>query len=166
MTPILVSANDIHAAAERIRPAVHRTPLLGPVVDLWLKPENRQRTGSFKARGALNAVARLTADHVLAQSSGNHGRAVAYAAARHGLRATIVLPDTAPTLKVDAVHSLGAHVVVVPPALRESTTAELAARTGAAIVGSADFDVIAGHGTVGAEIVADLPDVRTVLVPV
>ncbi|GAB3440712.1 threonine ammonia-lyase [Actinophytocola sediminis] len=163
--PSLVTSADIRAAAERIRPAVHRTPLVGGG-GFWLKPENRQRTGSFKARGALNAVARLTADHVLAQSSGNHGRAVAYAAARHGLRATVVLPDTAPALKVDAVHALGAHVVVVPPALRASTTEELAARTGAAVVGSTDFDVIAGHGTVGAEIVADLPDVRTVLVPV
>ncbi|MFI7673441.1 threonine/serine dehydratase [Actinophytocola sp. NPDC049390] len=165
MTPPLVGAADIRAAAERIRPAVHRTPLLGGD-GFWLKPEHRQRTGSFKARGAFNAVARLTADHVLAQSSGNHGRAVAYAAARHGLRATVVLPDTAPVLKVDAVHALGARVVVVPPALRESTTAELAARTGATVIGSADLDVIAGHGTVGAEIVADLPDVRTVLVPV
>lgn len=162
----LVTAADLREAAERIRQAVHRTPLLGPVGDLWIKPENRQRTGSFKVRGALNAVARLTASHVLAQSSGNHGRAVSYAAARHGLRATVVLPDTAPALKVDAVRALGAHILVVPPALREQTTAELAARTGATVVGSADFDVIAGHGTVGAEIVADLPDVRTVLVPV
>lgn len=165
MTPDHVTLADVRSAAERIRHAVHRTPLLGDGGFL-LKPENRQRTGSFKARGAFNAVARLTADHVLAQSSGNHGRAVAYAAARHGLRATVVLPDTAPTLKVDAVHALGAHVVVVPPALRESTTVELAARTGAVVVGSADFDVIAGHGTVGAEIVADLPEVGTILVPV
>ncbi|RSN55515.1 threonine dehydratase [Amycolatopsis sp. WAC 04182] len=162
----LVTPADLRSAAERIRRAVHRTPLLGPVGDLWLKPEHRQRTGSFKARGALNAVARLTASHVLAQSSGNHGRAVAYAAAQHGLRATVVLPATAPALKVEAVRTLGAHVVIVPPALRERTTAELAARTGATVVGSADFDVIAGHGTVGTEIVAELPEVRTVLVPV
>ncbi|RSM82724.1 threonine dehydratase [Amycolatopsis sp. WAC 01375] len=162
----LVTPADLHSAAKRIRHSVHRTPLLGPFGDLWLKPEHLQRTGSFKVRGALNAVARLTTSHVLAQSSGNHGRAVAYAAARHGLRATVVLPATAPALKVDAVRALGAHVVIVPPALRERATAELAARTGATVVGSADFDVIAGHGTVGAEIVADLPEVRTVLVPV
>ncbi|UUV30783.1 pyridoxal-phosphate dependent enzyme [Amycolatopsis roodepoortensis] len=162
----LVTPADLRSAAKRIRHSVHRTPLLGPFGDLWLKPEHLQRTGSFKARGALNAVARLTTGHVLAQSSGNHGRAVAYAAARHGLRATVVLPATAPALKVDAVRALGAHVVIVPPALRERATAELAARTGATVVGSADFDVIAGHGTVGAEIMADLPDVRTVLVPV
>ncbi|MFD6066003.1 MULTISPECIES: threonine ammonia-lyase [Amycolatopsis] len=162
----LVTPADLRSAAERIRHVVHRTPLLGPAGDLWLKPEHRQRTGSFKARGALNAVARLTASHVLAQSSGNHGRAVAYAAAQHGLRATVVLPATAPALKVDAVRALGAHVVVVPPALRERATADLAARTGATVVGSADFDVIAGHGTVGTEIVAELPEVRTVLVPV
>jgi threonine dehydratase len=167
MSHTLVTVADVAGAAELIRPAVYRTPLLGPVAGLWLKPENRQRTGSFKARGALNAVARLSdARHVLAQSSGNHGRAVAYAASRHGLRATVVLPDTAPTLKVDAVRALGAQVIIVPPADREPTTMGLLARTGAALVGSADFDVIAGHGTVGAEIVADLTGVDTVLVPV
>ncbi|MFI7426589.1 threonine/serine dehydratase [Micromonospora sp. NPDC049836] len=167
----LVTVRDVAEAADLIGPATHRTPLLGPAAGdggrLWIKPENQQRTGSFKVRGALNAVARLTGvDHVLAQSSGNHGLAVAYAASRHGLRATVVLPDTAPPVKVAAVRASGARVVVVPAALRESTTVELCASTGAAPVGSADFDVIAGHGTVGAEIVADLPQVGTVLVPV
>ncbi|MEQ0559937.1 pyridoxal-phosphate dependent enzyme [Amycolatopsis sp. NEAU-NG30] len=163
----LVTEADVARAAALIGPSIRRTPLIGPVDGLWLKPENRQRTGSFKVRGALNAVARLTGvRHVLAQSSGNHGRAVAYAAARYGLRATVVLPDTAPALKVDAVRALGADLVVVPPSRRESATAELRASTGAAVIGSADFAVIAGHATVGAEIVRELPDVGTVLVPV
>ncbi|MFI7120138.1 threonine/serine dehydratase [Amycolatopsis sp. NPDC049868] len=161
----LVTGADVARAADRIRYSVRRTRLLGPVGDLWIKPENRQRTGSFKVRGALNAVTGLTG-HVLAQSSGNHGRAVAYAAARHGVKATVVLPETAPALKVDAVRALGAEVVVVPPGERESATAELLARTGATLITSADFAVIAGHGTVGAEIVSDLPDAGTVLVPV
>jgi threonine dehydratase len=168
MTPMtLVTIEDVDSAADLIRPAVRRTSLLGPVDGLWIKPENEQRTGSFKARGALNAVARLSgASHVLAQSSGNHGRALAYAASRHGLRATVVLPDTAPPLKVDAVRALGAQVIIVPPGDREPTAMGLMVRTGAALIGSADFDVIAGHGTVGAEIVTDLTGVDTVLVPV
>jgi len=168
VTPMsLVTDADIARAAALIGPSLRRTPLAGPVDGLWIKPENRQRTGSFKVRGALNAVARLTgASRVLAQSSGNHGRAVAYAAARYGLPATVVLPDTAPALKVAAVRALGAEVIVVPPDRREPATAELLASTGAALVGSADFAVIAGHGTVGAEIVTELPAVDTVLVPV
>ncbi|MFJ8912674.1 threonine/serine dehydratase [Amycolatopsis sp. NPDC102389] len=161
----LVTGADVARAADRIRNSVRRTPVLGPVDGLWIKPENRQRTGSFKVRGALNAVAGLTG-HVLAQSSGNHGRAVAYAAAREGVKATVVLPETAPALKVDAVRALGAEVVVVPPGERESATAELLARTGATLITSADFAVIAGHGTVGAEIVTDLPNAGAVLVPV
>jgi threonine dehydratase len=163
----LVTEADIAEAAALIGPSLLPTASAGPVDGLWIKPENRQRTGSFKVRGALNAVARLPAGlPVLAQSSGNHGRAVAYAAARHGRRATVVLPDTAPALKVDAVRALGAEVVIVPPARREAATAELLADTGAALVGSADFAVIAGHGTVGAEIVRELPSIGTVLVPV
>ncbi|MBE8516784.1 pyridoxal-phosphate dependent enzyme [Amycolatopsis sp. H6(2020)] len=163
----LVTETDIAEAAGVIGPLLLPTALAGPIGGLWIKPENRQRTGSFKVRGALNAVARLPGpQHVLAQSSGNHGRAIAYAAARHGRRATVVLPDTAPALKVDAVRALGAEVVIVPPARREAATAELLADTGAALVGSADFAVIAGHGTVGAEIVRDLPSIGTVLVPV
>ncbi|MDX3189838.1 pyridoxal-phosphate dependent enzyme [Streptomyces sp. MN03-5084-2B] len=163
----LVTEADIAQAAALIGPSLLPTPLAGPVDGLWIKPEHRQRTGSFKVRGALNAVARLPGrQHVLAQSSGNHGRAIAYAATRHGLRATVVLPDTAPTLKVDAVRALGAEVVIVPPARREPATAELLASTGAALVGSADFAVIAGHATVGAEIVRELPSAATVLVPV
>ncbi|ANN18816.1 threonine dehydratase [Amycolatopsis orientalis] len=161
----LVTGTDVERAADRIRYSVRRTPVLGPVGGLWIKPENRQRTGSFKVRGALNAVAGLTGQ-VLAQSSGNHGRAVAYAAARQGVKATVVLPETAPALKIDAVRALGAEVVVVPPGERESATATLLARTGATLITSADFAVIAGHGTVGAEIVTDLPDAGTVLVPV
>ncbi|WP_086853684.1 threonine ammonia-lyase [Amycolatopsis kentuckyensis] len=163
----LVTETDIAEAAGLIGPLLLPTALAGPVGGLWIKPENRQRTGSFKVRGALNAVARLPGpQHVLAQSSGNHGRAIAYAAARHGRRATVVLPDTAPAYKVDAVRALGAEVVIVPPARREAATAELLADTGAALVGSADFAVIAGHGTVGAEIVRELPSIGTVLVPV
>ncbi|MER6511604.1 pyridoxal-phosphate dependent enzyme [Nonomuraea sp. NPDC001636] len=167
---ILVSASDVRAAAARIAPFVRRTPLLRlPGERLWLKPENRQPTASFKVRGAANAVTRLAGQgvtHVVAQSSGNHAQAIAYAAARHGLRATVVLPDTAPELKVEAARGLGAEVVIVPPALREITCLALADHLGATVVRSDDFDVIAGHGSTGAEIVLDLPEAGTILVPV
>ncbi|MEV4471821.1 pyridoxal-phosphate dependent enzyme [Nonomuraea sp. NPDC049504] len=166
----LVTAADVRAAAARIAPYVRRTPLLRlPGERLWVKPENRQPTRSFKVRGAVNAVVRLARQgvrHVIAQSSGNHAQAIAYAAAEQGLRATVVLPDTAPELKVSAARRLGAEVVIVPPALREEACLALADRFGATVIGSDAFDVIAGHGSAGAEVVPDLPDAGSVLVPV
>ncbi|GAB2908664.1 threonine/serine dehydratase [Nonomuraea fastidiosa] len=166
----LVTAGDVQAASARIEPYVRRTPLLRlPGERLWVKPENRQPTRSFKVRGAVNAVVRLARHgvrHVIAQSSGNHAQAIAYAAAEQGVRATVVLPDTAPELKVSAARRLGAEVVIVPPALREDACLALSDRFGAAIIRSDAFDVIAGHGSAGAEIVQDLPDAGSVLVPV
>ncbi|MEV0198034.1 pyridoxal-phosphate dependent enzyme [Nonomuraea sp. NPDC050691] len=166
----LVKAADVSAATARIAPFVRRTPLLPlPGERLLLKPENRQPTRSFKVRGAVNALGRLAEEgvrHVVAQSSGNHAQAIAYAAATYGLRATVVLPDTAPELKVTAARRLGAEVVIAPPALREVTCLALADRLGATVVGSDDFDVIAGHGSAGAEICRDLPEAGTILVPV
>ncbi|MFI7127961.1 threonine/serine dehydratase [Nonomuraea sp. NPDC050153] len=166
----LVTMADVTAATTRIAPYVRRTPLLRlPGERLWIKPENRQHTHSFKVRGAVNAVARLAergVGHVIAQSSGNHAQAVAYSAAGHGVRATVVLPDTAPELKVGAARRLGAEVVIVPPALREHTCLALADRLAATVVGSDDFDVIAGHGSTGIEIGRDLSDAGTILVPV
>ncbi|MFI6325611.1 threonine/serine dehydratase [Nonomuraea sp. NPDC050556] len=166
----LVTATDVVSAAAKIAPFIQQTPLLHlPGERLWIKAENRQPTRSFKVRGALNAVGRLAeqgAGHVIAQSSGNHAQAVAYAAGRLGLRVTVVLPDTAPSLKVDAARGLGAEVVVVPPALREVTCTALADHLGAAVVRSDDFDTIAGHAGIGAEIAAELPGVATILVPV
>ncbi|MEU4510432.1 threonine/serine dehydratase [Nonomuraea wenchangensis] len=166
----LVTAADVRAAGERIAPYVRRTPLLRlPGSRLWVKPENRQPTRSFKVRGAVNAVVRLAGQgvrHVIAQSSGNHAQAIAYAVAEQGIRATVVLPDTAPELKVSAARRLGAEVVIVPPALREEACLALAERFGATVIGSDAFDVIAGHGSAGAEIGRDLPDAGSVLVPV
>ncbi|OUC91718.1 threonine ammonia-lyase [Streptosporangium minutum] len=166
----LVTVDDVIAATARIAPFVRRTPLLRlPGERLWVKPENRQPTGSFKVRGALNAVGRLAergVRHVIAQSSGNHAQAIAYAAGKHGLRATVVLPDTAPELKVAAARGLGAEVVIVPPALREVTCLALADRLAATVVRSDEFDVIAGHGSAGTEIGRDLSRAGTILVPV
>ncbi|MFD8562392.1 threonine/serine dehydratase [Streptosporangium canum] len=166
----LVTVDDVIAATARIAPFVRRTPLLRlPGEQLWVKPENRQPTGSFKVRGAVNAVGRLAergVRHVIAQSSGNHAQAIAYAAGKHGLRATVVLPDTAPELKVAAARGLGAEVVIVPPALREVTCLALADRLAATVVRSDDLDVIAGHGSAGTEIGRDLSRAGTILVPV
>ncbi|GAA1263538.1 threonine/serine dehydratase [Saccharothrix xinjiangensis] len=167
----LVTLADIRAAAALIAPAVVRTPLLRFDEGLWLKPEGLQPVGAFKVRGAYHALARLPEDvrarGVVAYSSGNHAQAVAYAAKLFGVPATVVVPDTTPRVKVEATRSHGAEVVEVPPAERESRAHELAASLGATLVPPFDHpDVIAGQGTIGLELVADLPDVATVLVPV
>ena len=161
MGSLMVSAREVAEAAARIAPHVERTPLVRAVDGLWVKPESLQPTGSFKVRGAVNAVARLAArgdvTQVVAQSSGNHGQALAYAASLFGLQTTVVVPDTAPQLKVDAIRRRGASLVVVPPARREAVAVELSEAPGAALVRSDDLDVIAGHATAGLEIAHDLP---------
>jgi threonine dehydratase len=169
MGSLIVAPEEIERAAWRIAPHVERTTLVR-AGGLWLKPECRQPTGSFKVRGAVNAVARLAAageaTHLVAQSSGNHGQALAYAAGLFGLEATVVAPDTAPRLKLDAIRRRGATVVIVPPAEREAAALELSAAPGAALVRSDDLDVIAGHGTAGLELTQDFPPFDVVLAPV
>ncbi|HEY2273488.1 MAG TPA: threonine/serine dehydratase [Jatrophihabitantaceae bacterium] len=172
----LVSIDDIAAAAERISGRVVRTPLIPfPTADpdrpLWLKPENLQPTGAFKLRGAFNAILQrldeARANGVATHSSGNHARAVAWVARELGVRAVIVMPDAAPQVKIDGARRLGAEIVIVPPAERDIRAFELAAEHGYVLVPPYDdADVVAGQGTVGLEIVADRPEVATVLVPV
>lgn len=172
----LVGLDDIVAAAERLRGVALHTPLLpcawAPADrPLLIKAESLQPVGAFKIRGAYNAVAQIPAERrrrgVVAHSSGNHAQAVAYAAKAFGIPATIVIPHGAPAVKVDATRALGATVVRVAAADRESAAAELAARDGSTPVPPYDDAlVIAGQGTVGLEIAADLPDVEVVLVPV
>jgi threonine dehydratase len=168
----LVTIEDVRAAAERIEGVAVRTPLLrclwgDPERPLWIKPENLQPTGAFKIRGAHNAVARLAGQPVIAHSSGNHAQALAYAARAAGVPATIVMPDSAPAVKIERTRALGAEVILVPIAEREERAAELLKERGGAFVPPFDHpDVIAGQGTVGLEIATDLPDVEVVLVPV
>lgn len=172
----LVGLEDVVAAAERLRGVALHTPLLpcawAPADrPLLIKAENLQPVGAFKIRGAYNAVAQIPAERrrrgVVAHSSGNHAQAVAYAAKAFGIPATIVIPHGAPAVKVDATRALGATVVRVAAADRASAAAELAARDGSTLVPPYDDAfVIAGQGTVGLEIAADLPDVEVVLVPV
>jgi threonine dehydratase len=176
----LVSVDDIRAAATRIAGRVVRTPLIPYAAaaapgraehPLWLKPESLQPTGAFKLRGAFNAILQRLGDArahgVVTHSSGNHARAVAWVARELGLRATIVIPDAAPAVKVDAVRALGATVVLVDPAERDTRAFELAAEHGYVMIPPYDDPaIVAGQGTIGLEIVADLPSVSGIVVPV
>jgi threonine dehydratase len=171
-----VSLEDVRAAAERIRASVVRTPIersreLSEVcgVDVWLKFECFQLTGSFKLRGALNALTQLdTPETVITASAGNHGLGVARAAAMLGVRATVVVPETASQAKVDALRESGAELVQIGDTYddAEATAIRLArARALPFISPYNDAAVIAGGGTVALEIFEDLPDVRSLMVP-
>jgi len=140
---------------------------------LYLKPENLQPIGAFKLRGAYNKIASLSPEErsrgVITYSSGNHGQGVAYAARALGAKAIIVMPNNAPAIKREATASMGAEIVLVGPGSleRQSRAEELAARYGYIIVPPFnDEKIIAGQGTMGLEILEDLPEVETVLVPV
>ena len=173
----LVSLAEIRDAASRLAGVAVRTPLLPlPRLEpplLLLKPESLQPTGSFKLRGAYAAITAsgqaARERGVIAHSSGNHGLAVAYAAALLGVRAVVVVPRTAPAVKTDAIAYYGARLVTVEPTLpaRLAATEELAARHGYVVIPPFDDRaVIAGQGTVGLEIAADYPRADLVLVPV
>ena len=171
----LVRFDEIEDAAERMRGLVVRTPLV-PFPgrpELSIKPESLQPIGAFKLRGAFAAMTSLAAGErapgVVAHSSGNHAQAVAYAARSLGIAAVLVIPHTAPLVKVRACRELGAEVVFVEPDLasRIEVTERLAESHGFAIIPPFDDPrVIAGQGTIGLEIFADAPDVDVVLVPV
>ncbi|MPY79322.1 MAG: pyridoxal-phosphate dependent enzyme [Actinophytocola sp.] len=169
-----VEIDHIRDAAKRIAAVALRTPLLEQPWSqrpLWLKPENLQAIGAFKIRGAYNAIAVLDdaqrANGVVAYSSGNHANAVAFAAKAFGVPALIVMQDSTPRVKVEATAAHGAEIIEVPMADRERVATEIATQRGMALIPPFDHpDVIAGQGTIGLEIVEDLPDVDVVLVPV
>ena len=170
----------IHAAHERIRPYIHRTPVLtssrldaASGASLFFKCENFQKIGAFKARGATNAVFSLDdaiAKHgVATHSSGNHGAAVARAAKLRGIPAHIVMPSNSAKVKVRTVESYDAHVVFCEPteASRESTCAEVIKKTGATLIHSFENEhVIAGQGTAAVELLEDFPNLDFVMCPV
>jgi threonine dehydratase len=174
----MIGSGDIEAARRRLQGVALRTPLvLCPRSEddraLYFKPESLQPTGAFKLRGAYNKISSLSLEDrhrgVVAHSSGNHAQAVAYAALALGVKATIVMPRGASRVKLDATAELGAEVVLVGPgsAERSRKAEELAEEHGYVQVPPYDDEVlIAGQGTIGAEILEDLPDVGTVLVPV
>lgn len=174
-----VNVQDIRQAAQRIAPYVYHTPLLRSEkmdkalgCNVYLKPESLQRTGSFKIRGATNKILSMTDEErargIIASSSGNHAQGVAFAAQLLGIRATIVLPTNAPQVKVDGTRALGAEVVQYGYGSieRYKKLYEIVDEKGYSIVHSYNDPVlIAGQGTVGLEIMEDLKDAETVIVP-
>ena len=177
--PLVIPIEAIRAADERIRGRVHRTPLLSATslgaragVRLFLKCESFQKTGSFKARGALNKVLSLSDEDrtcgLVTVSAGNHAAAVAWAAAIAGCRAVVVMPDGAPLPKIEAVRSYGAEIVFHPDrATLFDKLNEVRESRGLTFVHPFDDPtVLAGAATAGLEIVAEMPDVQTVVVPV
>ncbi|HUY18531.1 MAG TPA: threonine ammonia-lyase [Candidatus Binataceae bacterium] len=174
-----LSIEQVEQARRRLQDIAKPTPLIRSATlermleaEIWLKPENFQKTGSFKIRGAYNRIAALTPEEaargVIAASAGNHGQALAWAASRAGVRATIVMPETAAIAKIDATRSYGQEVVLAGAdyqAARRAAEA-LRERSGALFVDAYDDPfVIAGQGTIGLEIADQCrPDV--VLVPV
>src|SRR5437868_7946725 len=170
----------IKAAHPRIRPHIHRTPVLtssrlndASGACLFFKCENFQKGGAFKARGATNAVFSLDGSMarrgVATHSSGNHGSAVARAAKLRGIPVHIVMPSNSAKVKVRAVESYGAHIVFCEPtqAAREAACAELIAKTGAILIHSFENEyVMAGQGTAAVELLQDIPDVDVLVCPV
>src|SRR5258706_5078487 len=175
----LPGVEDVRAAASRIHSYVHRTPLVATHsiservgAEVRLKCENLQRAGSFKIRGAMNALLQLSEaerrNGVVAFSSGNHAQGVALAAKLLGIKATIVMPEGSVAAKVEATKGYGAEVVTagVTSATRDTVARELAATSGAAVIPPFDdWRTIAGAGTVGLEIVEEWPEVEMIVTP-
>jgi threonine dehydratase len=174
----LVSLDDITSAATRIAGIARRTPLWSATADphragLWLKCENLQLTGAFKIRGAANMLRQLNRDAldrgVITYSSGNHGQAMACTARMLGAPAVVVMPTTAPAVKIDGARSFGAEVVFAGTTTvdRRLEAERIAAERGMTMVPPFDHPwVIAGQGTIGLEILQDCPDVETIYLPV
>jgi threonine dehydratase len=188
-----ISIDDIYRAREILREVVARTPmrqslaapawLAAPAgtagsageaaTEIFFKLENEQRTGSFKIRGAVNKMARLTAEErkrgVVASSAGNHAQGVAYAAQQLGVKATIVMPATAAIVKIIATRGYGANVVLHGEFYDEAYAKALELEKEKGLVFVHPFQdplIMAGQGTIGLEIVEDLPDLDSVVVPI
>jgi threonine dehydratase len=177
---IAIDVDTIRAAHRRIAASVLLTPVLTSAqldaatgATLFFKCENLQRVGAFKARGACNAVLSLAADvaarGVVTHSSGNHGAALAWAAARRRIPAWVIMPDNAPAVKQAAVKGFGAQIRFCTPTLvaREAACADVQRETGASLVHPYDdWQVIAGQGTAALELLEQVPDLDIVIVPV
>lgn len=176
----LPALSDIQLAHARISPFIHRTPVMSSMLlngifgcTMFFKCENLQKAGAFKFRGATNAI--LSLDEISRQkgvvthSSGNHAAALALAARMNGVKASIVMPETAPVVKKNAVAGYGGMITFCKPTLeaRESTTNEIIERTGATLIHPYDnFNVICGQGTAAVELLEDHPDLDIVVAPV
>jgi threonine dehydratase len=175
-----ITKASIEAAAIRIAPYIHNTPIMTCKsinelygLDLYFKCENFQKIGAFKIRGGMNASLQLTKEQlekgVATHSSGNHAQALAFAAKMLGIKAYIVMPESSPQVKVNAVKGYGAEVTICPSnqAARESTLEAIVERTGATFIHPYDNDeVITGQATCVKEIIEAIPDVDIVVTPV
>src|SRR6266576_1654901 len=176
----MLDLDSIRTAHERIRPYIHRTPVLtnswlndAGRAPLFFKCENFQKVGAFKARGATNAVFALDEvtprRGVATHSSGNHGAAVARAAKLRGIPAHIVMPSNSAKVKIRAVEGYGAHIVFCEPTeeAREAKCAEVIEKTGATLLHSFENEnVIAGQGTAAVELLEDIPGLDVIICPV
>lgn len=174
----MITLSDLHLAQSQLQGVATRTRLVeldqaDPRRLLFLKPENQQPIGAFKLRGAYNKIVSLSPGDrrrgVITYSSGNHAQGVAYAARALGVKAVIVMPNNAPAIKREATAKLGAEIVLVGPGSdeRKARAEALAAEHGYVIVPPYnDEEIIAGQGTVGLEILEDLPEVEAVFAPV
>jgi threonine dehydratase len=170
-----LSLADVRAAADRIAPYVLKTPTLSGEslagAGAWLKAENLQRTGSFKVRGAVNAVLQLTQEQrrrgVITLSAGNHGQALAYAAQAFQIPCVVVIREDAPLTKLQAIRRYGAEIVLVPLAEWQQRLEMEQQRRNLHLVHPFDDPAVAaGQGTVGLEILNAVPDLRSLIVPV
>lgn len=171
---------SIKEAQARIASVIKETPLIHSDLfsqlsgnQVYIKPENLQKTGAFKIRGAYNKIAQLSDEEkqrgLVASSAGNHAQGVAYAAKELGVKATIVMPQTTPFIKVDSTRSYGVNVVLEGNIYDEAYAKcmEIVENEGATLIHPFDdMDVIYGQGTIGLEILEEMPDVDAVLVPV
>lgn len=170
----MTTLKDIQAAQESIRPYVHRTPLLHSRslseitgAEVYVKAENLQKTGSFKVRGAFNKMSHLSREReVVAASMGNHAQAVAFAAGQLGMKALIVMPRTVSIVKEEAVRGYGAEVELYGETFQESLDHAFSLQGRTFVHAFDDEAVIAGQGTAGSEIAADLDKVDAIVVPV
>ncbi|MCV7282244.1 threonine ammonia-lyase [Mycolicibacterium flavescens] len=174
-----MSIDQIAAAADRLRPVVRRTPVIASRVlsertgqQVYFKCENLQRTGSFKPRGAYNRIANLSSDErargVVAASAGNHAQGVAWAATELGIASTVFMPVNVALPKLAATKAYGAQVHLTGETIDDALVAarEYSEQHGAVLIHPFDHvDVVAGQGTVGLEIVEQIPDVSTIVVP-
>lgn len=174
----MVTLDKVYHAAHVLKSVVRHTdlvkaPAINPDVDIWLKPENLQVTGSFKVRGSGYMISQLSdeekAKGVIACSAGNHAQGVALAATKYGIKSVICLPDGAPISKVEATKDYGAEVVMVEGVYDDAYTEALRLRDEKGYTFIHPFDaenVIAGQGTIGLEIMNEMPDVDAIIVPI
>ena len=172
--------DDIQTAYERIKPFIHKTPIMSSQqlnklfdCELFFKCENFQKVGAFKFRGATNAVLSLTPGQrnrgVVTHSSGNHAAALALAAKMNGVKAYIVMPETAPVVKKNAVAGYGAEITFCKPTLqaREETARSIIEKTSAVLIHPYDnFNVICGQGTAALELLNEKTDLEIVIAPI